>query len=73
MYGWVGGLFDYRVSSLALAKSLTIILVTTLNQAYKSFYGAAVFCLSNGGFLAERISDVDVALQFCNYSRGKQA
>jgi len=40
------------------------------DQAYKSFYGAAVFCLSNGGFLAERILDVDVALQFCNYSRG---
>ena len=39
-------------------------------QAYKSFYDAAVFCLENGGFLAERIEDVDQALKFCKYLRG---
>ena len=38
--------------------------------AYKSFYDAAVFCLENGGFLAEKIKDVDKALKFCKYLKG---
>jgi len=42
----------------------------TWEQAYKSFYDAAVFCLENGGFLAQKIKDVDKALNFCKYLRG---
>merc|ERR1711988_2003410 len=40
------------------------------DKAYKSFYDAAVFCLENGGHLAEKIKDVDRALKFCKYLRG---
>ena len=40
-------------------------------KAYKSFYGAAIFCLENGGFLAEQILDVEKALKFCKHLKGK--
>ena len=40
------------------------------SKAYKSFYDAAVFCLENGGYLAEQVEDVDTALQFCARLKG---
>ena len=40
-------------------------------KAYKSFYGAAIFCLENGGILAEQILDVGKALKYCKHLKGK--